>query len=113
MINRISFTVKGDYDELTFRRSEDSPNCEINFHRHSGMSIARFLFADLRKALNVLNSGAKWLETCQEYADHGFDSLDWRPDTCFCSRCGHGFSMIDNCTEEFNFCPNCGAEVDG
>lgn len=113
MITRVEFTVKGDYDEITFRRNEGSSGCELNFHRQNGMAIARFKFDDMRKAVNILNGGARWIESCKEYADAGFDSMKWRPDSCFCSRCGHGFSVIDNCTEEFDFCPKCGAEMDG
>ena len=30
-----------------------------------------------------------------------------------CSKCEAVFDIIDNCTERFNFCPNCGADMRG
>ena len=30
-----------------------------------------------------------------------------------CSVCKHAFNMIDNCTEEFDYCPCCGSRMDG
>ena len=30
-----------------------------------------------------------------------------------CSVCGANFNLIDNCTEKFNHCPNCGAKMKG
>lgn len=34
-------------------------------------------------------------------------------DHIICSVCTACFSIIDNCTETFNYCPNCGARMDG
>lgn len=31
------------------------------------------------------------------------------PDYMMCSECFHSFNYYDNCTELFNYCPNCGA----
>ncbi len=30
-----------------------------------------------------------------------------------CSACKHVFSIMDNCTEEFDYCPHCGAKMEG
>ena len=51
----------------------------------------------------------KWIEypDCLRYEDAYSD------DQIACSACHHVFSILDNCTEEFNFCPNCGADMRG
>lgn len=33
-------------------------------------------------------------------------------DHIVCSECHKVFSVLDNCTETFNYCPNCGAKMD-
>lgn len=32
-------------------------------------------------------------------------------DEIMCTVCGANFNVIDNCTEKFNYCPNCGVEM--
>lgn len=32
-----------------------------------------------------------------------------KDDECVCPFCGKAWNYMDNCTETFNFCPNCGA----
>ena len=51
----------------------------------------------------------EWIEypDCLRYEDAYSD------DQIACSACHHVFSILDNCTEEFNFCPNCGADMRG
>lgn len=34
-------------------------------------------------------------------------------DYIVCSECHHVWNVIDNCTETFKCCPNCGARMDG
>ena len=34
-------------------------------------------------------------------------------DDVLCSKCGHSWNIFDNCAETFNYCPNCGAKMDG
>lgn len=46
---------------------------------------------------------------------HGEWEQQLRPydDEIMCSVCGANFNIIDNCTEKFDYCPNCGAKMDG
>lgn len=55
MIDRISFTVKGDYNEMTLRRDEGSSKVEMQFHHYNGCSFATFDFKDLKKAVEILS----------------------------------------------------------
>lgn len=34
-------------------------------------------------------------------------------DCIICSECKNSWNVIDNCTETFNYCPICGAKMDG
>lgn len=34
-------------------------------------------------------------------------------DNIVCSVCGGMWNVLDNCTETFDFCPHCGAKMDG
>ena len=48
-----------------------------------------------------------------EYPDClGYDGA-YSDDQIVCSECHHVFSILDNCTEEFDFCPSCGADMRG
>ena len=40
-----------------------------------------------------------------------FDALT--DDEIACNVCGHSFSMLSNDTEEFDYCPHCGAKMGG
>ena len=44
---------------------------------------------------------------------HGRWIEDVATDMIACTECGHAWNIIDNCTETFNYCPNCGAKMDG
>ena len=43
---------------------------------------------------------------------HGRWIEDVATDMIACTECGHAWNIIDNCTETFNYCPNCGAKMD-
>lgn len=51
----------------------------------------------------------KWIEypDCLRYEGA------YTNDQIACSECHHVFSILDNCTEEFDFCPSCGADMRG
>ena len=51
---------------------------------------------------------AEWIEysECLAYDGAYSDSH------IVCSACNHIFSTMDNCTEEFDYCPHCGAKMD-
>ena len=50
---------------------------------------------------------AEWIEypECLAYDGAYSDSH------IVCSACKHVFSIMDNCTEEFDYCPHCGAKM--
>ena len=50
---------------------------------------------------------AEWIEypECLAYDGAYSDSH------IVCSACKHVFSTMDNCTEEFDYCPHCGAKM--
>lgn len=54
MINKISFTVKGDYREMTLCRDEGSRFVEMQYSYGNGCAYARFELADLKKAVEIL-----------------------------------------------------------
>ena len=49
----------------------------------------------------------KWVEFPESLAYEGAydDSF------IVCSACNHAFNILDNCTEEFDYCPHCGADM--
>ena len=55
MIDKVAFTVKGDYNEMTLCRDEGSRWIEMQFHRHCSVSFARFKLEDLKMALAILD----------------------------------------------------------
>lgn len=60
----------------------------------------------------------EWIETAQDYYEMvnkkggGVnENTEYFTDDIACSECLTKFSNIDNETERFNFCPNCGADM--
>ena len=56
-----------------------------------------------------------WFEKTVDAVEvvHGRWIEDTATDMIACTECGHAWNIIDNCTETFNYCPNCGAKMDG
>ena len=62
----------------------------------------------LAEAYDLLKKqDAEWIEypECLAYDGAYSDSH------IVCSACKHVFSTMDNCTEEFDYCPHCGAKM--
>ena len=62
----------------------------------------------------------KWIEDAETYykavnekGDGVNEDTPYFVDDIACSECLSLFSVIDNCTEKFNYCPNCGADMRG
>lgn len=54
MINAVSFTVKGDYNQLRLVRGEGQSYVEMQLSYSNGCQYARFKFEDFKKAVEVL-----------------------------------------------------------
>ena len=77
-----------------------------------------------RRILRLLPSADRptghWIENAQEYYETinekggGVDeNTPYFTDDIACSECLAKFSVIDNETERFDFCPNCGCAMKG
>ena len=73
-----------------------------------------------QKAILADRPKGKWIETAQDYYEAvnkkggGVnENTEYFTDDIACSECLTKFSNIDNETERFNFCPNCGADMRG
>lgn len=56
MINKVSFTVKDDYNEITLRRDEGSSQVQMQLHYYNGCKFATFNFEDFKKAVEILET---------------------------------------------------------
>ena len=80
--------------------------------------------ADVYRALEAVPPAdrprGEWIETAQDYYETvnkkggGVnENTEYFTDDIACPNCLAKFSNIDNETERFNFCPNCGADMRG
>lgn len=93
-------------------------------HGTDNKDIKDYLFGGLRKELWALSSAepktGEWIEDAETFYkavneyDGGVDeNTPYFTDDIACSKCLAKFSVIDNETERFDFCPNCGADMRG
>ena len=73
-----------------------------------------------QKAISADRPRGEWIEMAQDYYEKvnkkggGVnENTEYFIDDIACSECLTKFSNIDNETERFNFCPNCGADMRG
>ena len=73
-----------------------------------------------QKAISADRPKGEWIETAQDYYEAvnkkggGVnENTEYFTDDIACSECLTKFSNIDNETERFNYCPNCGAVMRG
>lgn len=93
---------KASTSDDPFRQCSECPYNDISI---SVQECRAVLSAD---ALELLKEQeAEWIEypECLVYDGAYFDSH------IVCSACKHVFSIMDNCTEEFDYCPHCGAKM--
>ena len=69
-------------------------------------SIDMLLLRDIDSLLKERRTG-RWIEYPKALEYEGA----YLPEHIVCSACEHVFCTLDNCTEEFNYCPHCGAKM--
>ena len=82
------------YDGSCLDCPYDGPNCQND------------VLDDAIVILKEQRTG-KWIEYPKALEYEGA----YLPEHIVCSACEHVFCTLDNCTEEFNFCPHCGAKM--
>lgn len=83
------------------------------------MQTAEIRKEDLKDAIRQWKRPARWIEEAGEYY-HAVNEkgggvtveTDYFTDDIACSECLAKFSVIDNETERFKYCPNCGRRME-
>ena len=92
-------------------------DCKYSHKWKDGEDCNAMLLADAADALEaadkqiaeLMPKEGEWIEypDCLRYEGAYNDTF------IACNQCGHVWSTIDNCTETFDYCPNCGARMRG
>ena len=72
--------------------------------------ISKLVYAEIGDVIDIIDE-APTVDAVEVV--HGRWVEDTVYDMIACTECGHAWNIIDNCTETFNYCPNCGAKMDG
>lgn len=112
----LSVQVKADFDDMkdlledignlqTYKFFEGNDMVLVNIEDIKGI-LTKHVKA---KEVQPERKKGEWIEypDCLQYDGAYAD------DQIVCSECHHVFSILDNCTEEFDFCPHCGADMRG
>ena len=104
------------------RRLEDLPSAQP-FTEEQIQTMQELESAQVEKAYELGKADrptGHWIENAQEYYEMinekggGVDeNTPYFTDDIACSECLAKFSVIDNETERFDFCPNCGCAMKG
>lgn len=108
--------------KIIIRQGEQEPSAQP-FTEEQIQTVQELEFAQVEKAYELGKADrptGHWIENAQEYYEMinekggGVDeNTPYFTDDIACSECLAKFSVIDNETERFDFCPNCGCAMKG
>ena len=92
---------RDELTEIIIKANEDWLKEFGRMHLHLEHK-AEYIAAEVVNAGYRKQSEGEWVQQLRPYEDE-----------IKCTACGAIFNIIDNCTEKFNHCPNCGAKMKG
>lgn len=106
--------IRTHFAKITVSGTADKPYYGIlyydpsdgQYHEGFGSYSLAYVFQWLDEEFEIIGDAV--------FADpvvHGRWVEDTSYDTIACTECGHMWNTIDNRTETFNHCPNCGADM--
>jgi len=114
-------TTKNDLGVDCISRADVLKLMQDNWHTHNGDWAMQESMDDIRALPSVTPQEPKtghWIEKAEDYYkainEYGGgvdENTDYFTDDIACPKCLSKFSTIDNETERFKHCPNCGAKM--